>query len=227
MVEEVRKELFELQDLKYRNFHRSLCPEIDNIIGVQIPKIRKLTKEIIKQDYYDYLEKIENKYYEETMLEGLIIVTSKMSLEEKELYLDKFVPKIDNWAICDTVCSSFKLKQTDLQQVWNYIIKYKSTNDQFQLRFMIVMMLNHFLIEDYLDEVFKIIDSIKVDYYYTNMAIAWLISITFIKYKDYTLEYLKNNSLSEFTYQKTLQKIIESNRVSNEDKIIIRKMKKR
>lgn len=227
MVEEVRKELFELQDLKYRNFHRSLCPGIDNIIGVQIPKIRKLTKEILKQDYYDYLEKVENKYYEETMLEGLIIVTSKMSLEEKALYLDKFVPKIDNWAICDTVCSSFKLKQTDLQQVWNYIIKYKNTNDQFQLRFMIVMMLNHFLIEDYLDEVFKIIDSIKVDYYYTNMAIAWLISITFIKYKDYTLEYLKNNSLSEFTYQKTLQKIIESNRVSNEDKIIIRKMKKR
>ena len=110
MIEKVRKELFELQDLKYKSFHSNLLPGINNIIGVRVPDIRKLVREILKDDYKYYLENTDNKYYEEVMIEGLIIATSKMSLNDKFLYLEKFIPKIDNWAVCDIVCSSFKLK---------------------------------------------------------------------------------------------------------------------
>lgn len=227
MVEEIRKKLFELQDLKYRDFHSKLCPGTDNIIGIQIPKIRILVKELLKGNYCEYLDKVDNKYYEETMIEGLIIATSKMSLEDKFKYLEKFIPKIDNWAICDTVCASFKFKEKDLSSVWDFIYRYQKSTKEFELRFMIVMMMDYFLVDSYIEKVLKIIDSIKVDYYYTNMAIAWLISVAFVKDREITLKYLDNHHLSEFIYQKSLQKIIESNRVTKEDKIMIRKMKNR
>lgn len=226
MVSDVKKELFKLQDLKYQKFHSNLCPGISNIIGVRVPKIRLLVKDLLKKDYKYYLDNVKNDYYEETMIEGLIIATSKMELEEKLSYLKKFVPKIDNWAICDIVCSSFKFKKNDLSRVWDFILKYRNSKNEFELRFMIIMMMDYFLIDGYVDEVLVIIDSIKIDYYYTNMAIAWLISVLYVKNKDKTLAYLDNANLSTFTYNKALQKIIESNRVSKEEKDIIRTMKR-
>lgn len=226
MKEEIRAKLFENQDLTYRQFHSNLCPGINNIIGVRVPVIRKIVKDILKEDYKKYLIEVDNKYYEETMIEGLIIATSKIQFSQKIKYLDTFVPKIDNWAVCDITCSSFKFKKEDLPIIWKYIHKYQNSKNEFELRFMIVMMMDYFLLDEYINEVLKTIDNIKVDYYYTNMAISWLISVAFVKYRDKTIKYLKNNNLSTFTYQKSLQKIIESNRVSQKDKDIIRKMKK-
>lgn len=227
MIEKVRKELFALQDLEYQKFHSSLCPNVSNIIGVRIPEIRLLVKKLLKEDYKFYLDNVTNNYYEETMIEGLLIVTSKMSLEEKLNYLEKFIPKIDNWAVCDTVCSSFKINDGDLDIVWKFITKYKNSKNEFCLRFMIVMMMNYYLIDKYFDRIIVIIDKINVEYYYTNMAIAWLISFAYIKNKEKTLIYLNNNNLYDFTYQKSLQKIIESNRVSKEDKDFIRTLRKK
>ena len=226
MKEEIRTKLFENQDLTYRKFHSSLCPGIDNIIGVRVPIIRKLVKDILKEDYEVYLNEVDNKYYEETLIEGLIIATSKMSTSKKIEYLDFFVPKIDNWAVCDITCSSFKFKKEELPTIWKYILKYQKSKNEFELRFMVVMMMDYFLLDEYIDEVLTIIDKNKVDYYYTNMAISWLISVAFVKYRDKTIKYLKNNNLSTFTYQKSLQKIIDSYRVSQKDKDMIRKMKK-
>lgn len=225
MIEEVRKKLFQLQDIKYREFHSGLCPGISNIIGVRVPEIRKLVKELLNDNYIEYLDNTVNEYYEETMIEGLIITTSKMNMDEKIYYLKKFVSKIDNWAICDICCSGFKLKEIDKDKLWNFILEYKSSDKEFELRFMIVVMMNYFLDGNHFDDILKIIDSIKVDYYYTNMAIAWLVSVAFVKNREYTLKYLKNNNLSNFTYNKSLQKIIESNRVTKQDKVIIRKLK--
>ena len=223
---DVRKELMLLQDLKYKEFHSALCPGVDNIIGVRVPDIRKLVKKVLKDDYKFYLDNVNNDYYEETMIEGLVIATSKMSLDEKFLYLDKFVSKIDNWAICDTVCASFKFKDNELDEVWKFITKYKNSKNEFELRFMIVMMMDYFLIDKYLDKVIAIIDKVSYGYYYTDMAIAWLISVMFVKNRVKCLNYLNNNNVSIFIYNKTLQKIIESNRVTSSDKEMIRKMKK-
>lgn len=226
MKEKIRVELFKMQDLDYQKFHSRLCPGINNIIGVRVPNIKMIVKKILEDNYEEYLSEVDNKYYEETMIEGLIITTSKMSITKKIKYLDNYIPKINNWAICDTVCSSFKLKEEELSVIWNYLLLYQHSTKEFELRFMIVMMIEHFMLDDYISEIFKIIDAVKVDYYYTNMAIGWLISIAFIKYRKQTLDYLNNNNLSLFTYQKALQKIIESNKVNNQDKNMIQKMKK-
>lgn len=226
MKEEIRNELFSLQDLEYKKFHSNLCPNIDNIIGVRVPEIKKIAKRIVKETKIKYLEVVDNKYYEETMIEGLVIAYSKISLSEKINYLKIFVPKIDNWAICDSVSASLKLKQTEMNEFWKYIITYQNSDKEFELRFMIVVMMDYF-IDTKFDEIIKIIDKIKVDYYYTNVAIAWLISFMYISDKTKTISYLKKNNLSNFIHNKAIQKIRESNRVSKEDKEMLNNLKRK
>lgn len=221
----VRTKLFDIQDMKYQKFHSKLCPGVNNIIGVRTPDIRKIVKEILKEDYIDYIVNYSKDYYEEIMIEGLLIAQSKLSFIEKEKYLDKFIPKINCWAITDICAASFKFNKDELNNLWEYLKKYQDSTSEYHLRFMIVMWMDHFLIDDYIDEVLSNIDNIKSDYYYVKMAIAWLISILYIKYPDITIKYLKNNNLDIWTYNKALQKIIESSRVSKREKEKIRMLK--
>lgn len=225
MITEVYQKLLEKQDLEYQKFHSKLCPGTNNILGVRIPEIRKIVKNLLKENYLEYLENVQNDSYEETMIEGLLIAESKLSLEEKFIYMDKFIPKIDNWAICDTVVSSFHLKEQELESMWNYLMKYKDSKKEFEVRFLTVMLMSYYLIDEYMDRVLEIVDSIKLEDYYVKMAIAWLISMLYVKDKKKTLKYLNKNHLTSWTYQKALQKIIESNRVSKEEKKMIRNMK--
>lgn len=227
MLEEIRKQLFQLQDLKYQKFHSNLCPGVSNIIGVRIPDIRKIVKKILKEDFITYITDPNKKYYEEIMIEGLLIANIKLSFIEKEKYLNEFIPKINCWAITDICAASFKLKKDELNLLWDYLKKYEDSKMEYELRFMIVMWMDHYLIDDYVNEVLKKIDNIHSPYYYVNMAIAWLISVSYIKYPDITLEYLNHNNLDNWTYNKAVQKIIESNRVSNDDKEKFHKMKRK
>jgi len=226
---EIREKLFELADSKYKEFHSSLCPNVDNIIGVRTPVLRSYAKELAKEiDADEYLKNADNQYYEEILLQGMIIgrITKNKNIGDYIKYIDEFVPKIYNWAICDIFCADLKVTEKNLEYVWKYIQKYLSSNKEFELRFAIVMMLDYYIKEDYIDEVLKKLDKIKNKEYYVQMAIAWAISIAFIKFPDQTMEYLKNNSLDNFTYNKAIQKIIESYRVDDRTKEQLRKMKR-
>lgn len=227
MEEEVRKKIFELADEKYKEFHSGLCPNTNNIIGVRVPILRNYAKELSNGDFRKYLENASNDYYEEIMLQGMVIGIAKMELEERIEYITKFIPKIDNWAVCDVFCAGLKFTNKNKKEVWELLQKYLNSNKEFELRFMIVMMLDFYITEEYIDEVIKILDTIKHNGYYVKMAIAWTISVAYIKYPNITMKYLKNNTLDDFTYNKALQKIIESYRVNDNDKNIIRKMKRK
>ena len=226
MNDEVRKKILELADPKYKEFHSGLCPGTNNIIGVRIPVLRKYAKELAKDDFRSYLSSIADDYYEEIMIKGMIIGLAKMETEERLNYISEFVPKIDNWAICDTFCAGLKFTNKNKDVVWEFIKKYQNSRKEFELRFLIVMLLDYYITDEYIDEVIKILDKTKHDGYYVKMAIAWTISVLYVKYPKITMEYLKNNTLDDFTYNKALQKIIESYRVSEEDKNIMRKMKR-
>ena len=104
----LKDKLFELSDEKYKKFHSGLCPNTDNIIGVRLPKLREIAKEIAKGDWKDFLATSSNDYYEEVMINGLVIAYAKCDVDEKLNYIESFVPKIDNWAICDSFCNSLK-----------------------------------------------------------------------------------------------------------------------
>lgn len=224
MNEEIRKRIFELADEKYKEFHSGLCPNTNNIVGVRVPVLRNYAKELAKQDWNTYLENAQDEYYEEVMLQGMVIGIAKMPIEEKLRQIKKFVPKIDNWAVCDVTCAGFKVKEKE--QLWNFIKTYQNSKKEFELRFMIVMMLDHFVEEKYVQNIFATIDTIKNDEYYVQMAVAWLISVLYIKFPKETLAYLKTTTIDNFTFNKAIQKMIESYRVSKEEKEMLKKLKR-
>lgn len=225
--QEIREKLYQMQDLKYKKFHSSLCTNVDNIIGVQVPKLRAIAKELTKGKFREYLELDDITFYEEKVIQGLLIGISRISIEETKIYLEKFIPKIDSWAVCDTVCSSLKITNKYQEEMWQFLEKYINSNKEFEIRFVIVMYLDYYLNDNYIDKVIKNIKKVKSNKHYVQMAIAWLLSVSYIKQKEKTLEYLNNNNLDDFTYNKALQKIIESYRVSKEEKENIRAMKRK
>ena len=128
--EEIRKKLLEMQDLKYKQFHSSLCPKVDNIIGVQVPKLRNIAKDLAKENSKDYLELEDITYYEEKVIQGLLIGISRLSIEETKKYLEKFIPKIDSWAVCDVVCSSLKIVNEYQKIMWDFLEKARKDNKE-------------------------------------------------------------------------------------------------
>ena len=222
----IQKELLELADEKYKKFHSSLCPGVNNIIGIRVPILRKFAKEIAKQNWKDFLDNPSDEYYEEILLQGLLIGIAKMPTQERINYLEKFIPKIDNWAVCDMTCSGLKFIQENQELMWNFIQKYLKSEKEFEVRFAIIIMLDYFICDEYIDEVFQKLNEIKQEDYYVKMAIAWTVQVAYVKQKEKTLQYLKNNKLDKWTYNKALQKILESNRVTSKEKEQIRKMKR-
>ena len=140
--------------------------------------------------------------------------------------IENFVPKIDNWAVCDVFCAGLKITKKNKEKMWNFIKLYLKSDKEFEIRFGVVMLLDYYIEEKYLNQIFKMFNEIKSTDYYVQMAIAWAISICIIKYYNETLEYLKNAKLDNFTYNKALQKGIESYRITPEQKQVLRSLKK-
>lgn len=224
MNEEIRKRIFALADEKYKEFHTGLCPNTNNIVGVRVPVLRNYAKELAKQDWKSYLENAQDEYYEEVMLQAMVIGLAKMPIEEKLQQIKEFVPKIDNWAICDVASAGFKVKEKE--QLWDFIKTYQNSKKEFELRFMLVMMLDHFVEEKYIKSIFATIDTIQNDQYYVQMAVAWLLSILYVKFPKETLDYLKRTEIDNFTFNKAIQKMLESYRVSEKDKEMLKKLKR-
>ena len=225
-MEPITETLFKIADKKYQKFHTGLCPNTDNIIGVRVPKLREMAKKIAKESPREFLNKIDDTYYETVMLYGMVIGYMKADIEEKKKYLDNFVPKINNWAICDCCTSTYKFTSQNLEEMWTYIQKYLKSNREFEIRFAVIMMLDYYLNEQYIDKVFKQINEIQHEGYYVKMGVAWLISVAFVKYEERTRKFLDSNKLDDFTYNKALQKIIESNRVTQEVKSEMKNLKR-
>lgn len=226
-MKDVRERLFELADDEYRRFQSNLCPGVEGIIGVRIPKLRELAKEIIRDDFRAYINDHREDYYEEKLLLGFVIASAKCDYEERIKYIEDFVPKIDNWAICDSFCCSLKFTKKNMSSVYTFLKNYLESDKEFELRFGIVMLLDYYIVEDYIDEVLSILDSIKHEAYYVKMAVAWAISICYIKFPQKTIALLKDNTLDDFTYNKALQKICESLRIDKETKLMIKSMKRK
>lgn len=225
----VKEELKLLIDEEYRKFHSNLCPGIDNILGIRLPVLRKYAKELIsKYDIKDLICNIDDEYYEEIMIKGMLIGLGKnLNWEEGKGYIEEFVPKIDNWAICDTFCAGLKISNKYRKEMWNLINKYLNSKKEFEVRFAVVMILNYYIDSEYLLKNFEIFNNIKLDKYYVKMAVAWAISICLIKYYDETIKYLqKNLELDNWTYNKSIQKAIESYRITDVQKEELRKMKR-
>ena len=228
MKQKIKEKLFELADQKYKEFHSGLCPGTDNIIGVRVPVLRNYAKELAKEyKVNELLKQIDNQYYEEIMLQGMLIGLAKQNFETMQSQIEEFVPKIDNWAVCDVFCAGLKETKKRKEEMWNFIQNYLLSYQEFEIRFGVVMILEYYIEEYYLEKDFKIFNRITSQAYYVQMAVAWAISICLIKFYDETTHYLKTANLDDFTYNKALQKAIESYRITDEKKQILREMKRR
>ncbi|MED4452342.1 DNA alkylation repair protein [Metabacillus fastidiosus] len=223
----IRKQIFELIDTDYQKFAAALIPNINNILGVRLPELRKIAKKIAKDDWHTYLETAENEYFEEIMLQGMIIGYVKTNIEEILPYVAAFVPKIDNWSVCDSFCTGLKFTKENKRLVWEFLQPYLSSEKEYEIRFGVVMLLNFYIETEYIGKVLNLLEGVKHEGFYAKMAVAWALSICYVKIPDLTMEFLKNNMLDDFTYNKALQKIVESNRVNKETKSLIRSMKRR
>ncbi len=213
---DIRKELYQLSDEKYRKFATSLIPGCDNLIGVRIPEIRKIAKKIIKDNAIDFLDDYEDACFEETMLKGLVIGNKNEDIEIVLEQVSLFIPKITNWSLCDSFCNELKIVRKHKERVWNFLQRYHHSNECYEVRFLVVILLFHYIEEKYLDGILSICDNIKHEDYYVKMAIAWAISMCFAKFPKETMPYLQENNLDKETYNKALQKIRESLQVDKE-----------
>ena len=214
-------------DKNYQKFSSSLLPNINNVLGVRLPILRKLAKEIVKENKFkSFLSEKKHKYMEEYMLKGMLIGLLKEPIGEIINYIKLFVPQIDNWAICDSFCNSLKYTKYNLQEVWDFLQPYFESSSEYEIRFAYVMLLNYYIIDEYIDRVLLLVDKFKDNRYYAKMGVAWLVSICYIKYPSKTEQYLKKSKLDNWTYNKSIQKICESFKIEKNIKMKIKKLKK-
>lgn len=217
----VREQIFNNQDLEYRSFHCRLVPTVpaERIIGVRIPILRKIAKQA-----YESNAEILCNYYEEIMIKGFVIAMKRCSIEEHLKDIEDFLPLIDNWAVCDSFCSSLKFTKKNKEAVFEFIKQYIN-GTEYEVRFAIVMIMDYFLVDEYIDECLQILTSIISDEYYINMALAWAISVAYIKYAEKILPILKSKVLPAWVHNKSIQKICESHRIDKCKKEYLKSLK--
>ena len=239
----VRQFLQENEDTGYRDFHSNLLPGVDNVMGIRLPVLRKFAKQLSGMDWQEWFEQADDQWYEETMLRGLVSAYAKMECKERLTYVAKFVPDINNWAVCDCFCSTLKDADKYQTEYWDFIETYFTSNKEYEARFAAVMLLGHFVKREYLKESIRRLESITQQGYYAKMECKerltyvakfvpdinnWAVSVYFAVFPDEMLTYLQDgHKLDEFTYKKSLQKITESYRVDKEMKKIIKEMRQR
>lgn len=222
----VRERLEAESEEGFRDFSAKLLPGVDNLMGVRIPKLRKMAKEISKKDWRNYLIYTIDDSFEETMMQGLVIGCAAMGLSERLSWIERFVPKIDNWSVCDSFCISLKSVREDLSGVWTFLEKYIASEQEYDIRFAVVMYLFHFVREDYLERIFERFEQARAEAYYAQMAIAWALATCYASYPEQTLKFLQKESLDVFTHNKALAKICESLTTAPGDKKRIRQWKR-
>lgn len=219
--ETVRAALYAQADETYRQFNERLLPPGTNTIGVRVPALRKLARTILKEDWRAYLAAAQDDTHEEILLQGIVTFLAKCPLEEKCLYAAAYIPKISNWALCDIACGCWKDAKQSPDEVLNFIDSYLFSPLEYEARFAAVMLMNGFLTDESIDHVLDAYSSIRAEGYYAKMAVAWGLSICFVKYREKTLALLERRRLDPFIQNKTIQKIRESKRVSKEDKAML------
>lgn len=214
-----------IKDEKYKQFHSKLLKN-DNIklLGVRTPKLKEIAKYISKNNYQEFIN-VKHNTYEESIIHGLILGYMNIEFTELLKLLNEFIPYIDNWATCDLTVSNLKQFKKNQEQGYKYINTCLKDKNIWKQRLGVVLLNSYYINDNYIEKILKLLPTIKTNEYYLEMAIAWCLSTCYIKYPNVTIVTLKNNKLEKTIHNKTIQKIIESTRISNEEKDKLRKLK--
>ena len=219
--------LISIKDSKYKEFHSSLVLNSKyEMIGIRVPTMKDIAKKIAKtSNVEEFLEFAQDKFYEEVMIQGLVISHIK---NEKLFYkyFKKHINKIDNWALCDTFCSAIKIVEKYEDKYFKEAVDMSFSDKEFISRVGLIIILSHFVSDKNLDTIFDALNKIKSDLFYINMAEAWLVCELYIKHPNETKIFIKKNQLNKFTQNKAISKINDSYRVSKEEKEVLKSYRK-
>jgi len=227
----VLERIREKAETDYKKFNCGLIPGVDpaKVIGARVPEVRKVAKWLAGNDFTGYIDEVkqispEELFFEEKMIWGMVIGYARISDDEKFRLIGEFVPVIDNWAVCDSVDSTYKFLRKDPEKGWIFIEKYLRSAREFEKRFGVVMLLTHYVNNDeinaeYMDRILaEMVRLGSGQPYYVMMAVAWNLSVCYIKAAEKTEEIFRGGRLDDETQNKAIQKIRESFRVSAESK---------
>jgi 3-methyladenine DNA glycosylase AlkD len=246
MYQQILEKLYSLEEEKYREFSSRLLPNITTVRGIRLPLLQKMAKDISKGDVFEYFAEVKHTFFEETLLMGLVIGNMNLkrySLEQILSVIRSYIPYINNWSTCDSFCSSLKVAKSEPDRMYEFISVYaaregegkeslSSPEREYELRFYIVMCLDYYINDSYIDEVLYQFRDIKSSSYYVNMALAWAYSKIYLYFPERVISWLKegleiqschmltNHDL--FLHNKTISKICDSYKVEKQDKELLR-----
>ena len=227
ITEEIRTGLFSLQDTAYRDFQGKLIPGLgaETMIGVRTPELRKLAKELAKrEDIRDFLKDLPHEYFDENQVHAFILSEEK-DMEKCMEELELFLPYVDNWATCDQM--SPKVFRKNKKDLLTAIKRWIESDQTYTVRFAIKMLMEHFLDEDF-DPIYpEMVAEVRSEEYYIRMMIAWYFATALAKRYDAVLPYLKQEKLDVWTHNKAIQKAVESYRITEEQKIYLKSLKRK
>ena len=224
-MKEIVDLLLTKQDIKYRDFQAPLFPNLDKskMIGVRTPELKKLAKELYGKDIANkFIEMLPHRYFDENQLHAFIISLIKdydTCLKE----VDKFLPSVDNWGTCDQLSPKVFAKHKD--ELIITIKRWLKSKHTYTIRFAVGMLMQHYLDESFKEEYMKMVASIKSEEYYVNMMIAWYFATALAKQYDSTIKYIEDKQLDPWVHNKTIQKAVESYRITNEQKAYLKSLK--
>ena len=225
ILDDIRGELFKMQDIEYRDFNSKLIPTVkkEDMIGVRTPELRKYAKKLLKEEgVEDFLHSLPHKYFDENQLHAFII----SEIKDFKLCIDElinFLPYLDNWATCDQLSPKiFKKYRNDLLP---HIYEWLKSDKTYTVRFGIGMLMEHFLDEDFKSEYPEMVAAVRSEEYYINMMTAWYFATALAKQYESILPFIEGNKLDTWTHNKSIQKAIESNRINAEQKNYLKGLK--
>lgn len=216
---ELRRELEQLADPGYKTFHEGLIPGSSMTYGVRLPALRVLAQRVLRGDPLDFLRNSRPASYEETMVRGLVVAGLQLPWEEKRPWVEDFLPRIDNWALCDTFCNSLKPRfPGDEEGLWAFARPLYSSAQEYEARFAVVLQLSHFVEAEHLEEGLFLLQQVQHPGYYAKMGVAWALSVWYVSFPQEVEALLAQRTLEPWVQNKTIQKIRESRRVRPEEK---------
>ena len=214
-----------ISEEKYKTFSKGLIPGEFEMIGVRIPTLKRIAKEISKGDYEAFLKIEDDDIFELKMLKGQVIANIK-DKDEYEAQFFKYLPKITDWSLCDTFVASSKVISRNRERFFEIAKDLLKEKDEFKNRIAFVILLDYFVNDEYYKQIYSLIKGYESEYYYSNMALAWLISVLYVAYPSKTLQFLKKNRFSGEVIKYTIRKIKDSYRVSEDDKNALKELTK-
>ena len=226
MNTKILNKLKTLSDNDYKTFNNKIIPTNQIMLGVRLPILRQIAKDIIKDNPINFIKSNKQNIYEMIMLEGIVLSYINKPFKEILPLFENYLIKVDNWAQIDSVVLGFKKIKKEKNYVLDIVNIWVKSNNEFIVRTALVILLTYYIQEENLNLIFKISQNVKHQGHYAYMANAWLISVCMAKFPLQTIKFFKDNTLDIKTHNKAIQKSCESYRVSKEDKLKIKLLKK-